>query len=94
MLVRKLSALTVIAGLSGLSACTVYSETPAYYPRASTYSPAYAYGGAPAAAQPYDSYCAEAVGEAQDAAAQAALTGRQGDIARARRSAGYAQRDC
>lgn len=94
MLVRHLPTLAAIAGLSGLSACTYYSETPAYNPGASTYAPAYAYGGAPTVAQPYDSYCAEAVGEAQDAAAQAALTGTQLAINRARRAAGYAQRDC
>lgn len=87
MLVRHLPALAAIAALSGLSACTVYSETPAD-------QPAYAYTGAPAVVQPYDSYCAEAVGEAQDAAAEAALTGTQLAIDRARRTAGYAQRDC
>ena len=50
--------------------------------------------GAPAAARPYDSYCAEAVGEAQSAAAQAAITGTGMDAGRAQRTAGYAQRDC
>jgi hypothetical protein len=87
MLVRHLPALAAIAALSGLSACAVYSETP-------TYPSAQAYSGAPAEVQPYDSYCAEAVGEAQDAASQAALTGSQLAINRARRTAGYAQRDC
>lgn len=41
-----------------------------------------------------DTYCAEAVGEAQDAARIAGHTGAPRDIGRAERTAGFAQRDC
>ena len=41
-----------------------------------------------------DAYCAESVGEAQDAAAQAAATGSGRDAGRAERTARYARRDC
>ena len=40
------------------------------------------------------SYCAEAVGEAQDAAARAEASGTPRNAGRANRTAGYAARDC
>jgi hypothetical protein len=92
--------LATLAALGLLPGCVVgtVDDTPAYapaYSQASPYAaPAYAYSGAPAAVQPYDSYCAEAVGEAQSAAAQAAVTGSSLDVGRAQRSADYARRDC
>ena len=77
-----------------LGACTVApAEAPPVplYSQASPYAPQAAY---PAAARPVDGYCAEAINEAQDAAAQAAVTGRGLDVNRAARTAGYARRDC
>ncbi|MBV1796277.1 hypothetical protein [Siccirubricoccus sp. G192] len=79
-----------------------YSQAPVYAPASPYAQPGYAVTqpyqaqgyGAPVAARPYDSYCAEAVGEAQSAAAQAAITGTGLDAGRAHRTAGYAQRDC
>ncbi|SDB13858.1 hypothetical protein [Belnapia rosea] len=79
-----------------LAACMVrvpVSEQPAAYSQAPAYAaplPSSGYVAAPAV----DSYCAEAVGEAQDAAAVAAATGRGRDANRARRAEGYARRDC
>ena len=67
----------------------------------SNYAPgayAAAPGGAPSGAQVIapapGSYCAEAVGEAQDAAARAQATGSPRDSGRANRTASYAARDC
>jgi hypothetical protein len=75
----KASRLLVAAlGAVALGGCTVVT------------SPSRPYAAAPA----YDPYCAEAVGEAQAAAGQAAVTGGAKDARRAQRSAGYAQRDC
>lgn len=64
----------------------VYSQAPAY---AAALPPT---GYAPQAS--VDPYCAEAAGEAQDAAAIAATTGRGRDVGRAERSERYARRDC
>jgi hypothetical protein len=72
-----------------LGACTapVVEAPPApLYSQASPY--------APQAAYPVDGYCAEAISEAQDAAAQASVTGSGWDAGRAARTAGYARRDC
>ena len=72
-----------------LSACTIRREVsaPPVYSQASPYA-AYA---TPAVR---DSYCAEAVEEAQDAAARATTTGSGHDARRAERAAAYARRDC
>lgn len=81
-----------------LPACTVQREVtaPSSYSQASPY-----YAGARAAtpgaqvlAPMPGSYCAEAVSEAQDAAAIAAGSGTARDAGRARRTADYAARDC
>lgn len=72
-----------------LSACVVRREVSA--PPA--YSQASPYAGAAAPAM-RDSYCAEAVGVAQDAAARAAMTGSGRDAGRAERTASHARRDC
>jgi hypothetical protein len=77
-----------------LGACTapVVEAPPApLYSQASPYAPQAAY---PVAARPVDGYCAEAISEAQDAAAQASVTGSGWDAGRAARTAGYARRDC
>lgn len=78
-----------------LGACVAASVVEAppvpLYSQASPYAPQAAY---PVAAQPVDGYCAEAINEAQDAAAQAAVSGRGLDVNRAARTAGYARRDC
>jgi hypothetical protein len=94
--------LAAVAALGALPGCVVrtVADTTAYpptaYSAASPYAapPSTVYGGAAVAAQPYDSYCAEAVDVAQSAAAQAAVTGSGLDARRAQRTAGYAQRDC
>jgi hypothetical protein len=81
----------MLAALLGLAACSVervVDAPPPVYSQTSPYAPA------TPAYQPTDSYCAEAVGEAQDAAAQASVTGRGRDVGRAERTAGYARRDC
>lgn len=79
---------------STLGACTVAPvvEAPApLYSQASPYAPQATY---PVAVQPVDGYCAEAINEAHDAAAQASATGSGRDAGRAARTAGYARRDC
>jgi hypothetical protein len=82
----------VLIALFGLAACTVERVVEA--PPAPVYSQASPYAPATLATRPTDGYCAEAVGVAQDAAAQAALSGRADDAGRAQRTAGYARRDC
>ena len=101
---RTLLAATLLVALGLLPGCVVsttadappaYAAPPVAYTQALPYAaPGYASSGAPATVQPFDSYCAEAVGEAQSAAAQAAVTGSALDVNRAQRAAGYARRDC
>lgn len=78
-----------------LGACTVapVAEAPPapIYSQASPYAPQAAY---PVATRPVDGYCAEAIGEAQDAAVRASVTGSGRDVGRAARTADYARRDC
>jgi predicted lipid-binding transport protein (Tim44 family) len=87
-----------LAALS-LTACIVrvpVSEQPAPRPAYSQSSP-YATPLPPvgyASQVPADPYCAEAAGEAQDAAAIASTTGRGRDIARAERTGRDARRNC
>ncbi|WP_431267095.1 hypothetical protein [Dankookia sp. P2] len=86
-----------------------YSQASPYAPGAYAqggyapggYASGYAQGGGYAAAPAQrvivpapGSYCEEAVGEAQDAAARAEASGRPRDARRANRTAGYAARDC
>ena len=87
------------AVLVGLGACTIHREVdpPVAYRQAlpqPVYSQASPYAPATTAYRPADRYCAEAVGEAQDAAAEAAATGRGRDLARADRTVGFTRRDC
>lgn len=90
-----LATLAALGMLPGCVVRTVADAPPPAYPQASPYAATgYAYSGAPVAVQPVDSYCAEAVGEAQAAASQAAVTGTARDANRAQRAAGYARRDC
>ena len=88
------ATLAALGVLPGCVVRTVADTTPAYAPASPYAASGYAYSGAPVAVQPVDSYCAEAVGEAQAAAAQAAVTGTARDANRAQRAAGYARRDC
>ncbi|WP_149537686.1 hypothetical protein [Siccirubricoccus phaeus] len=93
-----------LAPLALLLPACAYVERPAPQPLA--YSSPAPYGAAPYAASSYaappaqaiapapGSYCAEAVAEAQDAAARAATTGSSLDAGRANRTADYAVRDC
>jgi hypothetical protein len=93
---NRWTLLATLAALGVLPGCVVRTaDAPPAYPQASPYAASgYATSGAPVAVQPVDSYCAEAVGEAQAAAAQAAVTGAARDANRAQRAAGYARRDC
>ena len=90
----RLATLPPLLALA-LGACTVAPVVEAppvpLYSQASPYAPQAAY---PVAARPVDGYCAEAINEAQDAAAQASATGTSRDAGRAARTAGYARRDC
>lgn len=88
---HRLSVLILLLSAPALAGCVVAeAETPApVYSQASPYATGPVAGYAPA-----DAYCAEAVGVAQDAAAQAAATGTSRDAARASRTAGFARRDC
>jgi hypothetical protein len=72
-----------------LSACTVRREVsaPPVYSQASPYA-------THATPVVRDSYCAEAVSEAQAAAGRAAVSGGSRDANRAERAAAYARRDC
>ena len=90
---NRLASASLLTALLGLAACSVERVVEAPPPRP-VYSQASPYAPATRAYQPADPYCAEAVGEAQDAAAQASMTGRGQDIGRAERTAGYARRDC
>ncbi|TDH59617.1 hypothetical protein E2C06_26285 [Dankookia rubra] len=105
---RPAALLVILAPALVLGGCTVRREVagPPAYSQASPYAPGaypqgtYARGGYAAApsqqviAPAPGSYCEEAVGEAQDAAARAQATGSPRDARRADRSAGYAARDC
>ncbi|MCO6415316.1 hypothetical protein JYK14_03880 [Siccirubricoccus sp. KC 17139] len=71
-----------------------YAAAPGYAVPPSGYAAPPAYTVAPAPAVPPSSYCAEAVAEAQNAAARAAYTGSSLDAGRANRTADYAVRDC
>ena len=80
-----------------LAACMTAQEAPPpAYSQASPYAPgAYAAAeGATVVAPAPDSYCEEAVAEAQDAAAIAAASASPRDQGRARRTAEFAARDC
>ncbi|MFC7476395.1 hypothetical protein ACFQS7_18660 [Dankookia sp. GCM10030260] len=99
----RIAALLVILGPSlALGACAVRREAsppPPAYSQASPYAPGiYVPGPHAAASQAMvpvpGSSCAEAVAEAQDAAARAQASGRPGDAGRADRSAQHAARDC
>jgi hypothetical protein len=86
-----------LAALS-LSACVVRTPVsqpppPVVYSQASPYAAPVPPAGY-VAQVPVDPYCAQAIGEARDAAAIASATGRGRDIGRAERSEGYARRDC
>lgn len=86
-----------LAALS-LTACMVrvpVSEQPsrAVYSQASPYAAPLPQNGYVQQA-PADPYCAEAVGEAQDAAAIASTTGRSRDAGRAGRTEQQARRAC
>lgn len=98
-------SLILLAALIAVSGCAIASReedaaiAPAY-PPGSPYAPEASYaaagyaGGADAPAQAHDSYCAEAVREAETASAQAAASGNARDARRAERAAGFARRDC
>lgn len=70
------------------------------YPAGSPYAPEAAYAtsgsasGPDVAARPYDPFCAEAVGQAEAASAQALASGSARDARRAERTARFARRDC
>ncbi|RYJ03851.1 MAG: hypothetical protein EON47_02585 [Acetobacteraceae bacterium] len=91
---RRLAILSLLL-TPALGACTVERVVEAppapLYSQASPYAPQAANL---AVARPIDGYCAEAITEAQDAAAQASVTGSGRDAGRAARAAGYARRDC
>jgi len=86
-------ATLMTAVLLALAGCTVertVDSPPAAYSSASPYA-----AGTPQVISAVPgSYCAEAVGEAQDAAATASMTGSPRDDGRAARTAHYAARDC
>ena len=90
---RPAALLVILAPAILLGGCTVRREVagPPAYSQASPYAPQAANL---AVARPIDGYCAEAITEAQDAAAQASVTGSGRDAGRAARTAGYARRDC
>ncbi|MDB5371915.1 MAG: hypothetical protein JWP04_557 [Belnapia sp.] len=95
---HRLAALVLLMAAPALSACIVadvQTAAPApVYSQASPYAPGPDATGPVAGYRPADGYCAEAVGVAQDAAAQAEATGTARDAGRASRTAGYARRDC
>lgn len=72
------------------AACTV--ETVSHRP--APVAPGYAAASQRVIVPAPGSYCEEAVGVAQDAAARAAYSGSPRDVGRAERTAQYAARDC
>lgn len=81
------------------TAAPAAAQDPAY-PPGSPYAPEAPYaaagyaGGADEPARPYDSFCAEAVREAEAASALALASGNARDVRRAERTARFARRDC
>lgn len=89
--------LVLLLACAALPGCVIRREAaapPPVYSQASPYAPGAAAPQVQAIAPAPGSYCEEAVGEAQDAAAIAAGTGSPRDQGRARRTADYAARDC
>lgn len=86
-------ATLIIAVTLGLAGCAV-ERTVETQPSAWSSASPYAAEAPQVLSAIPGTYCAEAVAEAQDAAAQANATGNGLDAARASRAADYAARDC
>ncbi|GGC60392.1 hypothetical protein GCM10011504_43330 [Siccirubricoccus deserti] len=89
---RPTLAIAMLTMLAGCAVERTVATAPAAYSTASPYAPQVEAQRVIVPAP--GSYCEEAVAEAQDAAARAAVTGGQRDAGRAARTADYAARDC